>query len=87
MLKVYFEPIPTLTRPPNEPRARPGRSERLTSADLPQVAELPASMVYLTSTETRTLAGLVLRTLAPEISIENSSCPLYPGDDLYDTAG
>jgi hypothetical protein len=44
-------------------------------------------MVYLTSTETRTLAGLVLRTLAPEISIENSSCPLYPGDDLYDTAG
>lgn len=44
-------------------------------------------MVYLTSTETRTPAGLVLLGLGPEISNKNPSSPLYPGDDLYDTSG
>jgi hypothetical protein len=46
-----------------------------------------AEGVYSTTTETRTLAGLSLRELAPEILNKNSSCPLYPGDDLYVTSG
>ena len=46
-----------------------------------------AEYVYLTSTDTRSIAGLSLRTLAPDILSKNSSCPLYPGDDLYVTLG
>jgi hypothetical protein len=46
-----------------------------------------AAGFYLTSTETCILAGLALRWLGPKISSENSSCPLYPGGDLYDTSG
>jgi hypothetical protein len=44
-------------------------------------------VAYLTSTETRKPAGLVLLGLGPEISNRNPSSPLYPGDDLYDTSG